>query len=154
MKTLTSLIALSLIGGAAFFAISAKPQELMPTSNEKPVQPTKKVVKTDAEWKKQLTSEQYRIARKGGTESPDGAVYKQFKKQGNGDYYCIGCGAKLFSSSTKFDSRSGWPSFYDRTENVKTVPDPDGFRIEVKCAVCDAHLGHVFKGEGLSLIHI
>lgn len=130
--------------------INLKKQEPMKTSEVMPTQPDKPVNLTDEEWKKKLTPEQYRIARKSGTEYPNGAVYKQFKKQGDGVYYCIGCDAELFSSQEKFDSRSGWPSFYSPSnmKNVKTIADPDGRRVEVKCAVCDAHLGHVFQGEG------
>ncbi len=105
---------------------------------------------TEAEWKQKLTPEQYRIARLSWTESPNGEIYKQFKKQGAGTYYCVGCNAELFSSDEKFDSHCGWPSFYDpsNAKNVKSIPDPDGRRVEVKCNVCDAHLGHVFRGEG------
>lgn len=151
MKTITRFFLLVIgVGGVSYFALNAGSQELMSTANEKPVQPVAKVVKTDAEWKEILTKEQYNIARDGGTEYPNGSIYKQFKKQGKGTYYCVGCKAELFSSETKFDSRSGWPSFYDSTEakNVKSITDRDGIRTEVKCKVCDAHLGHVFSGEG------
>ncbi len=122
----------------------------MDTSEQTPSQPTKKVIKTDAEWKAQLTPEQYRIARLSGTEAPNGEIYHQFKQQGAGTYYCAACNAELFSSKEKFDSHCGWPSFYDpsNAKNVKLIPDPDGRRTEVRCAVCDAHLGHVFTGEG------
>lgn len=126
----------------------------METSDTKPEQPTDKVVKTDAEWKKLLTAEQYRIARKAGTELPDGAIYKEWKKQGAGTYYCVGCNAELFHSKTKFDARCGWPAFYDASQhkNVTTKVDLSGGRkrIEVLCAKCDAHLGHVFEGEGFN----
>ena len=90
------------------------------------------------------------MARKAGTERPNGQLYKQFKKQGDGSYYCVGCDAELFSSKERFDSRSGWPSFYgpSNTKNVKSKVDEDGYRVEVLCNVCDSHLGHVFKGEG------
>ncbi|MGB0775144.1 MAG: peptide-methionine (R)-S-oxide reductase MsrB, partial [Akkermansiaceae bacterium] len=112
----------------------------------------KPVKKSDAEWRKILTPEQYRISRQGGTERPNGEVYKQFKKQGAGTYYCVGCNTELFSAKEKFDSDCGWPSFYDpsKTKNVKAVPDPDGMRTEVRCAKCDGHLGHVFIGEGFN----
>ena len=124
----------------------------MTTSDKTPTQPEKTVTKTDAEWKKQLTPEQYRIARQAGTEAPNGKVYKQFKNQGAGTYYCAGCDAELFSSKEKFDSRCGWPSFYDpsKAENVKSFTDPDGRRVEVRCGICDSHLGHVFTGEGFN----
>ena len=129
----------------------AKKQQAMETSDKTPTQSDSSVKKSDAEWKKQLTPEQYRIARKSGTESPNGNIYKQFQKQGAGTYYCAGCNAELFSSKEKFDSHCGWPSFYDpsKAKNVKSIPDPDGRRVEVRCKHCDAHLGHVFKGEGL-----
>jgi peptide-methionine (R)-S-oxide reductase len=131
-----------------------KKSKPMETSNEKPTQPTEKVEKTDAEWKAQLTAEQYRVARKSGTEAANGEVYLQFKAQGAGTYFCVGCNAELFSSNEKFDSRCGWPSFYDpsKAKNVTTKDDysAGSLRTEVNCAKCDAHLGHVFKGEGFS----
>ena len=124
----------------------------MQTASETPAEPEGKVVKTDEEWKKLLTPEQYRILRQAGTERPYGEVYKEFKKQGEGAYHCAGCGALLFSSREKFDSQCGWPSFYDpaKAENVKTRRDTSAgmVRVEVVCAKCDGHLGHVFEGEG------
>ncbi len=124
----------------------------METVSETPAEPTGKVEKTDAEWKKELTPEQYRILRQAGTEPANGAVYKEFKHQGKGSYHCAGCGALLFSSDQKFDSGCGWPSFYDpaKAENVVTKRDTSGgmVRIEVNCAKCGGHLGHVFEGEG------
>jgi len=141
-----------LILGSVFavWVVNAQSQRPMSTSDHTPDQPHQAVKKSKAEWKKLLTSEQYRIAREAGTEAPNGEVYKQFKKQGAGTYYCVGCNAELFSSKEKFDSHCGWPSFYDpaNAKNVKLLADPDGRRVEVRCAVCDAHLGHVFKGEG------
>lgn len=129
---------------------SGKPA--MATSETKPEEPTDKVVKTDEEWKQILTPDQYRILRKAGTEAPHGKVYKEFKEQGAGSYHCAGCNALLFSSKEKFDSGCGWPSFYDpaKAENVKTKVDNTlgMVRIEVVCAKCDGHLGHVFEGEG------
>lgn len=124
----------------------------METAEQAPESPDGKVVKSDEEWRKILTPEQYHVLREDGTEAPNGAVYEQFKKQGAGTYYCGGCDAELFSSNEKFDSHCGWPSFYDpsNAKNVKTSVD---FKIgvartEVRCAVCDGHLGHVFTGEG------
>lgn len=106
----------------------------------------------DKEWQEKLTPEQYYILRKAGTEAPNGAVYEQFKKQGAGTYYCAGCGSKLFSSDHKFDSHCGWPSFWDPAEidSVETRSDLSlGVpRVEVVCANCKGHLGHVFEGEG------
>lgn len=131
---------------------SCQAKEPMETSNTKPEEPTEKVVKTEAEWKKILTPEQFRVARKAGTERAFGDVYEQFKKQGAGAYHCAGCDAKLFSSKEKFDARCGWPAFYDpaKAENVATKEDRSygTIRTEVICAKCDAHLGHLFKGEG------
>jgi peptide-methionine (R)-S-oxide reductase len=110
------------------------------------------VVKSDEEWRKTLTPEQYRVLREAGTERPFGATYEEFKKQGAGTYVCGGCGAELFSSKEKFDSHCGWPSFYDpaNAKNVLTRDDSTfGItRTEVICAQCGGHLGHVFKGEG------
>ncbi len=117
-----------------------------------PSQPDGKVVKTDEEWKRLLTPEQYYILREAGTERAYGEVYKEFKKQGAGTYHCGGCNAELFTSNEKFDSGCGWPSFYDpsKAKNVIARDDFSGgmVRTEVICAKCDGHLGHVFKGEG------
>ena len=114
--------------------------------------PVPSIVKTDAEWQKQLTPEQFRVLRQAGTEQPFGAAYEEFKKQGGGAYVCAACGAELFSSKEKFDSHCGWPSFYDpaNAKNVITRDDHSlgGTRTEVLCAQCGGHLGHVFKGEG------
>lgn len=105
-----------------------------------------KVIKSDAEWKQQLTPEQYRVTRKHGTERPFTGEYTYNKEKGV--YQCICCGANLFSSNTKFDSGTGWPSFYDvvSSENVELKDDFTLFmrRTEVLCATCGAHLGHVF----------
>lgn len=114
--------------------------------------PSGKVVKTEDEWRKTLSPEQYRVLRQAGTERAFGAAYEEFKKQGAGTYVCGGCGAELFSSKEKFDSHCGWPSFYDpaNAKNVVTHDDLSAgmVRTEVRCAKCDGHLGHVFKGEG------
>ncbi len=102
--------------------------------------------KTDDEWRQQLTPEQYRIAREKGTERAFTGAYNDSKQPGV--YRCVACGTELFRSDAKFDSGSGWPSFTKpvANENVKTVEDTShGMRrIEVTCAACDAHLGHVF----------
>ena len=151
MKLITILLTVITLTACQAKEGANKPME---TSNETPKEPTEKVVKTETEWKKILTPEQFRVARKSGTEAPNGDVYKQFKKQGAGAYHCAGCGAKLFTSKEKFDARCGWPAFYDpaKAENVTTKVDRSlgAVRTEVNCAKCDAHLGHLFKGEGFN----
>lgn len=123
--------------------------EVLPAA---PEQPSGNVVRSEEEWRKILTPEQYRILREEGTERANGKVYEEFKKQGGGTYYCAGCNAELFTSKEKFDSHCGWPSFYDpsKAKNVKfNVDYLLGYaRTEVRCKVCDGHLGHVFEGEG------
>jgi len=105
-----------------------------------------KLNKSDKEWKAELTSEQYRVARKHGTERAFTGTYWDTKTPGV--YRCVCCGEPVFSSETKYDSRSGWPSFYKPLgdDAVETEKDRSlGMaRTEVHCAKCDAHLGHVF----------
>mgnify|MGYP000079581753 CR=1 FL=1 len=152
MKSHHLAFVLSCVFSLAACTAGDEKKPMMETQPEMPAEPTGKVVKTDEEWKKQLTPEQYRILRKAGTEAPNGAVYKEFKHQGEGTYHCAGCGALLFSSKEKFDSGCGWPSFYDpaKAENVVLKKDISlgMVRTEVVCAKCGGHLGHVFEGEG------
>ena len=107
----------------------------------------RKFQKTEEEWQDQLTSEQYRVTRMKGTERPFTGEYNDNKEEGV--YRCVACDAPLFSSDTKFDSGSGWPSFWAPLDenNVETEEDRSLFmrRIEVHCAVCGAHQGHVFE---------
>jgi methionine-R-sulfoxide reductase len=102
--------------------------------------------KTEDEWKKQLTPEQYHVTRQSGTEPAFTGKY--WDLHDDGTYHCICCNAKLFSSGTKFESGSGWPSFYAPIDNnnLKMIDDTThGMRrTEVQCAQCGAHLGHVF----------
>lgn len=105
-----------------------------------------KIKKTDAEWKASLTPEQYRVLREKGTERAFTGKYNIHKEKGM--YVCAGCGSPLFSSDTKFDSGCGWPSFFEALdkEKIKEVRDLSFgmIRIEILCARCDGHLGHVF----------
>ena len=107
-----------------------------------------KVRKTDEEWRSELTPEQYRVTREHGTERAFTGEYWDHKEEGV--YRCVGCGAPLFSSETKYDSGTGWPSFYAPMDerNIETEEDRSLFfipRTEVHCAVCGAHQGHVFN---------
>ena len=108
---------------------------------------TKKIQKTEEEWQDQLTSEQYRVTRMKGTERPFTGEYNDNKEEGI--YRCVACGEPLFSSETKYDSGTGWPSFYAPVDesNVETEEDRTLFmrRTEVHCATCGAHQGHVFE---------
>ncbi len=105
------------------------------------------VVRTEAEWKQRLTPEQYRVTRRQGTEPPFCGVFHDHKKPGR--YDCVCCGLPLFDASAKFDSGTGWPSFFQPVapENVATRTDQShGMdRTEILCARCHAHLGHVFE---------
>lgn len=106
-----------------------------------------KVNKPDAEWRKELTPEQYHVTREHGTERPFSHPYNKEKTAGT--YMCISCGAPLFRSETKYDSGSGWPSFYQpiKEDAVSEKQDASHMmrRTEILCASCAAHLGHVFN---------
>jgi peptide-methionine (R)-S-oxide reductase len=105
-----------------------------------------KIIKTDAEWREELTPEQYEILRKAGTERAFTGPFVDDKTPGV--FKCAGCGAELFPSDTKFDSGTGWPSFTDpMVADAVTLHEDNGMfmkRTEVRCAKCDGHLGHVF----------
>jgi peptide-methionine (R)-S-oxide reductase len=107
----------------------------------------KKIEKSDSEWREKLTPEQYKVAREKGTEPPFSGKYNNFKE--DGIFVCVCCGNELFSSEAKYDSGSGWPSYWKPVseEHVKKKSDRSHLmdRTEVLCEVCDAHLGHVFE---------
>ncbi len=112
-----------------------------------PADSTGKVRKDDKEWKALLDARAYQVLRKHGTERAYTGKYNDFK--GKGTYMCAGCGNPLFSSNTKFDSGTGWPSFYQPVNKKNVVEHIDKSygmeRIEVQCSKCDGHLGHVFN---------
>ncbi|WP_035794139.1 peptide-methionine (R)-S-oxide reductase MsrB [Kitasatospora mediocidica] len=108
------------------------------------------IEKTDAEWRAQLSPQEYKVLRQAGTEAPFVGEYTDTKTVGV--YSCRACGSELFSSETKFDSHCGWPSYYaplaeDRVEYIEDTT-LGMRRVEVRCATCGGHLGHVFEGEG------
>jgi peptide-methionine (R)-S-oxide reductase len=106
-----------------------------------------KIVKSEKEWREQLTPEQYWITREKGTERPFTGEYYYNKKKGS--YLCVACGAELFDSETKYESGSGWPSFWAPVSEEKVETERDTshsmIRTEIRCSRCDAHLGHVFE---------
>lgn len=108
---------------------------------------SEKIIKTDKEWKEELSQEEFKILRQKGTERPFSNEYHDHKE--DGVYVCAGCGQELFASGTKFDSGTGWPSYFKPIEdgNVSTKADNSLFakRTEVLCSRCDGHLGHVFN---------
>ena len=120
-----------------------------------PITMTNRVFKTEAEWQKLLTPEQFRITRKKGTERAGTGEYADNKKPGA--YLCVCCSNELFSSETKFESGTGWPSFWSphNEQNVRAQADNGLFmrRTEVVCSRCDAHLGHVFE-DGPAPTHL
>ncbi|MGI6458100.1 MAG: peptide-methionine (R)-S-oxide reductase MsrB [bacterium] len=124
-----------------------EPEARMKTLSMKGTPMVDKVIKSDAEWQQILTPEQYRIARKKGTEPAFSGEYVHVKESGR--FQCVCCGADLFSTEHKFESGTGWPSFYQPLvqENITEESDTSYFmtRTEILCSKCDAHLGHVFE---------
>jgi len=115
-------------------------------SHQNKIIDVEKVLKTDSEWKKLLTPEQYQITTKKGTENPFTCTFANIKEPGV--YRCVRCGTELFKSGTKFDSVTGWPSYYEPVSMLNIVEQTDRslgmIRTEVLCARCGSHLGHVF----------
>jgi peptide-methionine (R)-S-oxide reductase len=111
---------------------------------------SEKVVKSDEQWRAELSPEEYRVLRESGTEAPFIGEYTD--TEANGIYACRACGAELFRSDAKFHSGCGWPSFFTplAAETVTEIKDMSHgmVRTEIRCAACDSHLGHVFEGEG------
>jgi peptide-methionine (R)-S-oxide reductase len=115
-------------------------------SHQNKIIDVEKVLKTDSEWKKRSTPEQYRITTKKGTENPFTCTFANIKEPGV--YVCVRCGTELFKSGTKFDSGTGWPSYYEPVSMLNIVEQTDRslgmIRTEVLCARCGSHLGHIF----------
>jgi peptide-methionine (R)-S-oxide reductase len=150
VKTLARLlICLCLLPAAGACRNAAEPSPGMVklyATRAKGYQMVDRIQKTDQQWREQLTPEQYRIARAKGTEPPFSGAYWHTRERGL--YLCVCCGNELFSSEAKFDSGTGWPSYWQPVapENITTADDTSLFmtRTEVLCSRCGAHLGHVF----------
>jgi peptide-methionine (R)-S-oxide reductase len=144
MKRVTHLAMVTAVAGLAVASWRCRPPPL-PEREGKPM--GGKVVKTDEEWRRQLSEDEFRVTRKKGTEPAFTGAYWDTKQ--DGVYQCVCCGQPLFDSASKFDSGTGWPSFRRPVaeDNVSRKTDRSWFmvRTEVLCSRCDAHLGHVFE---------
>jgi peptide-methionine (R)-S-oxide reductase len=143
MKTTYVLVMISL-----FFLHACSQGNTNQSTNIKTQIPdSMKVVKSEYEWQQQLTPLQFQVTRKSGTERAGTGEYTDHFEKGH--YYCVCCDNELFESDTKFHSSCGWPSFYDKSKSnniVEIIDKSHGMiRTEVRCAVCDAHLGHIFN---------
>jgi len=149
------LIAALFIAGFLFWNISNKTNNeknnfsytsLSDSTKKQGANMNEKVIKTDEEWKKELSSEEYRILREKGTERAFTGKYWDHHELGT--YVCAACGTELFESNTKFDSGCGWPSYFEPIDSSRIIYNDDSSlgmkRTEVICAKCDGHLGHVF----------
>ncbi len=136
---LAALMAAGFWAYGAYFATPRPPHQRPPEATSPG---GRRVVKTDADWKAQLTQVQYAVLRESHTEWPGSSDLTHERRVGT--YGCAACRNPLFSSKTKFDSNTGWPSFFAPIAPNAIYTEPDGNRTEVRCAVCDGHLGHVF----------
>ncbi|MBD2752760.1 peptide-methionine (R)-S-oxide reductase MsrB [Spirosoma validum] len=138
------VIALLLVGGLwayGTYIAAPRPPHQRPPGTTSPN--NRRVERTDAEWRDILTRSQYNITRERGTEWANSSEVTHEHRRGT--YACVCCHNPLFTSGTKFDSHTGWPSFYAPVVSNAIYTEPDGNRTEVRCSVCDAHLGHVFN---------
>ena len=143
---LLALSAVSLLAGCGQSNLTTNAMTKTSAATTQTNMTIEKITKTDAEWQKQLTPEQYRVTRKHGTERAFTGQY--WNTHDKGIYRCVACDLELFNSDTKFESGTGWPSFHTPIANhVGTTEDNSLFmrRTEVHCARCDSHLGHVFE---------
>lgn len=145
-QKIRAVLAVVLIAGAAVTADTGEPPVGTPPATIEGETMSDRVVKTNEEWEKILTPDQYHVTREAGTEVPFSGEYVKFNEKGV--YTCVCCGAELFRSGDKFDTSCGWPSFSaPAAQNALKAEADLSFgmrRIEVRCARCDAHLGHVF----------
>ncbi|MEZ0609355.1 peptide-methionine (R)-S-oxide reductase MsrB [Fibrella sp. WM1] len=136
-----ALLLIGALGFYGYYGATPRPPHRRPPGVTSPQ--GRRVVKTDPEWRDQLSRAQYAVMWGGETEWPNSSDLTNEHRAGM--YHCAGCHNPLFASATKYDSHTGWPSFYGAIVANAVYTEPDGNRTEVRCAVCDAHLGHVFN---------